>query len=140
MKMTNSEKISNERFKNSKIGYFMGIGIEDNDSILRRELSLLEDDKNSSDWMSWCIYEAVTDIFDGVEYQSMDWIGHIIKHKNDFFVIGVNEEEFNRLMEELPIDLDNKEKVYNIHICEMKTFFNLTNPESEFAKEMYEEW
>lgn len=140
MKMTNSKKINNERLENSKIRYYMGSGIKDNSSILRRKLSLGVEDNNSSDWMRWCIYQITTDIFDESKYKSMDWIGHIIKHKNDFFVIGINEEEFDRLLEELPIDLDNKENVYNIHICEMKTFFNLTNPESEFAKEMCDEW
>lgn len=133
------KQINIEEFvKNEKMNSSLERNVKDENQGVYEEMSLVVDDNVSGSTM-WNIYEPSQIFFDGEEHMSMEWIGDIIRYNNNFYVIGISEEEFDRIRDKLPIDLD-KEDVYNIHICESKTMFNIFNPESELYKEMCEEW
>jgi hypothetical protein len=87
----------------------------------------------------WDVYESIVETFDGVEYEGGGCIGEIIQYDNNFLVTGLSEAEFYEIMNKLPIDLNNKENLYNVSICELKQLLCLANPENEVYQELFSE-
>jgi len=95
-------------------------------------LSKNETSKNGADMWNIIMLPEIPE-------ETADTIGFVIRHENNFFVIGINEKQFDLIKKGLPLSIEDKESVYNIFISENYNMFNICNKESEFYKECFSE-